>query len=304
MANQQIQRARIFSMMTQSRFLHIEDALTPIEEGKPGKVRFFIGAYQKGSGQPATTAHHFLDDDEARVVFTDMSWGKQLDIKDYKGTVNGEGAQSRVLKIKGPTDKGKYWLQVSMGPGEIIGQGAVKPKGKPEVEVSIPLTIWQARKLALAVLEYMSAWRVATFFGTTAGRDRQTAGTQSRHVDPGTGEITGDVAAFEAPGCNSRRSEPVNKASSSQDAEDLFGPEPAPRGPDPESKRAEKPPPAPVIASEAKQSPPAEDKPTSFYKLAPVAITDHGLLDLVQELVRGPLAWHEKTQRLQAAMAA
>jgi hypothetical protein len=264
----QIERARIFSMMTQSRFLHLEDSLTPIEEGKPGKVRFFIGAYQKGSGQPATTAHHFLDDADARVVFADMSWGKQLDIKDYKGTVNGSEPQSRVLTIKGPKD-GKYWVQVSMGPGEVIGQGAVKPAGKPEVEVSIALTTWQARQLALACIEYMSAYRVAALIETGHPPAGDVARSQTpRHVDTQTGEIR----------------------SAAEDAEDLFGPEPHAAPPDPEPERSQK-------------AAPAEDKPTSFYELAPKAITEHGLLDLVQELVRGPLPWAEKTQRLQAAMA-
>lgn len=276
MTNQIPDRARIFSHMTRTRFLHIEDALQPAEEGKPGKIRFFIGAYTAGSGTPATTAHHFLDDDEARVIMTDLSWGKPVDITDYKGTVGNGGPQSRVLKIKGPTDKGKYWLQVSMGPGEVIGQGAVKPAGKPEVEVSIPLTTWEARKLALAVIEYMTAYRVTQLLVVNFGRaDEMLSRPQARRVDTETGEI------------NPLADEIVRVMTTpAQDCEDLFG----------EDREL-----ADFIGDEVGPEPPADDTPATFYQVAPAAI-QAGLLDLVNQLVQGPGSWSQKAQRLQAAM--
>jgi hypothetical protein len=260
MANERPDRTRIFSHITRTRFLHLEDSL------EIGKIRFFVGEYQRGQGSQAT-AFHFLDADDARPLCADLSWAKPADFADFKGTANGgDQPQSRVLKIRGPKD-GKYWLEIANGPGQIIGEGAVKPAGDPDASISIALSLWEARAMALAVIEYMTAWRVAALIGTTPGQDLQDPRSQSRHVDTRTGEIRSAAA----------------------DAEDLFGPEPGAAPPDPEPKRAEK---------------PAEDKPTSFYALAPRAITDHGLLDLVQELVRGPLSWREKTQRLQAAMAA
>jgi len=271
-------RTRIFSHITRTRFLHLEDSLDI------GKIRFFIGQYKRrdrgGDGAEAV-AFHFLDLDDARPLMADLSWNKATDFVDFKGTANGGQPQSRVLKVRGPKD-GKYWLEIANGPGQIIGEGAVKPAGDPDASISIALSIWEARALALACIEYMSAWRVAAMIGTGSRTAGGEAGTQRPEplMYPGAARL------------------------SAADAEDLFGPEPARAGPDPEPKRAEKPAPAPVIASEAKQSPPAEDKPAIFYELAPVAIQEHGLLDLVQELVRAPLSWAEKTQRLQAAMAA
>lgn len=250
-------RTRIFSHITRSRWLHLEDSLSI------GKIRFFVGEYKKGQGARAT-AYHFLDADDARPLFADLSWSKPTDFVDFKGTANGDVPASRVLKVKGPKD-GKYWLEIQNGPGQIIGEGAVKPAGEPEASISIALSIWEARKMALAVIEYMQAYRAALLSVAILATGKPQVPT--RHVDQETGEIS--------------------------DAEALFGTEPAPSsGSRSKPKRTQK------------EKPPAEDKPTTFYALAPEAVTKHGLLDLVQELVKAPGSWSQKAARLQAAMAA
>ena len=188
MNQQQQERPRIYTIITKTRFLHVEDSL------EIGKLRLFIGAYQRGSGAQST-AHHFLDLDDARVLVQDLGWARTVDFADYKGTANG-GQQpvSRVLKLKGPKD-GKYWLEVQNGPGQVIGQGAVKPAGEPEASVSIALETWEARKLALAVTEYLAAYRVAAMLGDSSGQ-------------PGSR------------GCHHSAPTPADPA---QDLEDLFG---------------------------------------------------------------------------------
>lgn len=143
-------RKRLHSHVTRSRFLHLEDALDI------GKVRLFAGEYKRGQGSNATV-HHFLDLADARVLLADLSWGKKVEFTDYKGS-GGDDPQSRVLKIK--TNGDKVWFEIQNGPGQIIGQGAVKPAGKPDAAVSIPLTVWEARKLAHAALAYIRAWEI------------------------------------------------------------------------------------------------------------------------------------------------
>src|SRR5687768_9538478 len=97
-------RPRIFSHLTRTRFFHIEDALAR------GKFRFFIGAFEKGRGANST-AYAFLDIDDARVIFSDMSWGKPVDFKDYKGGRDGNGLLiSRLLHIK--TKEDKVWIEL------------------------------------------------------------------------------------------------------------------------------------------------------------------------------------------------
>jgi hypothetical protein len=128
---QSIERNRIYSHLTRSRFLHVEDALAI------GKLRLFVGEYKRGQGA-SSTAFHFLDVDDARVLLSDLAWSKAVDFADYKGTPtlsggNGEGPQSRVLKIKAGGDK--VWLEVQNGPGEVVGEGAIKPAGKPDAAV-------------------------------------------------------------------------------------------------------------------------------------------------------------------------
>jgi len=141
-------RRRIYSFLTRSRFLHLEDALSI------GKVRLFVGEYRRGEGASAT-AYHYVDVDDARVVFHDLAAGRPVNFTDYKGTP-GDEPQSRVLKIK--ANSGKVWIEVANGPGQVIGEGAVKPAGKPDVAVSVPLTTWEARRLGHAALAYIRAW--------------------------------------------------------------------------------------------------------------------------------------------------
>ncbi len=162
-------RPRIFSHLTRTRFLHIEDALSN------GKLRFFIGSFERGKGASAT-AYGFMDVDDARVILNDLSWGKAVDFCDYKGGKDSSGAViSRVLKIKTKEDastalddrslrSARVWIDLQNGMGEEIGGGAVKPLGQPFTEISIPLTIFEGRKLALATLAYLHAWDVARVF--------------------------------------------------------------------------------------------------------------------------------------------
>jgi len=60
---------------------------------------------------------------------SDLAWGKDVDYVEYKGT-GGDWPTSRVLKVK--RNSGKVWFCLESGPGEVIGEGAVKPTGQPE----------------------------------------------------------------------------------------------------------------------------------------------------------------------------
>lgn len=157
--SEQIERFRIHAYLTRTKWLHIEDALDI------GKLRLFAGDYQKGKGAKAV-AIHYLDVADTRVLLNDLAWGKAVDFCEFKGTANGGEPISRVLKVR--TNGDKVWFRLENGPGEVIGQGAVKPKGKPESVVNVPLSVWEARKLAMAVLAHLDAWEVITFRQRTA----------------------------------------------------------------------------------------------------------------------------------------
>jgi len=142
--------------------LHIEDALERDLPSK-SKLRFFIGSFERGQGSSGV-AYAFLDVDDARVLFSDMAWGKPVEFNDFKGGKDGAGAVvSRRLKIQ--TRENQVWIQVANGPGQADVNGAVKPLGKPTVEISIPLTIFEGRKLAFACLGYVQAWEICKVSG-------------------------------------------------------------------------------------------------------------------------------------------
>ncbi len=168
---------RIYSQMTQSAFLHVEDALAI------GKLRLFAGRYEKGKGASAT-AHHYLDLDDARLLFTDLAAGKvpitdekEQAYVEYKGS--GEGIPvSRILKVQARPER--VFFELSYGPGEYsgegLGEGAVRPaRGAQRQSVTVALSWLEARKMALAVLAHLTAWEVATFPARIATRLAQQA---------------------------------------------------------------------------------------------------------------------------------
>jgi hypothetical protein len=153
-------RKRICSHITTSKWLHVADAL------EIGKLRLFAGTYTRGAGAQVMTVHH-MDLDDARVVFQDMSWGRDPEWKEFKGTPLGEGAESRVLEVRKDSKEEKIWVVVKKGPGVLTANGAVQPAGDPEIVLNIPFTIHEARKMGTKVLSYMRAWEVENLLAVT-----------------------------------------------------------------------------------------------------------------------------------------
>ena len=155
------QRYRIYSQITRSAILHLEDALDI------GKVRLFLLSYRRGQGAK-TTVDHYLDLADARVLAADLAQGRLSErFLDYKGSPEGREGKplSRVLKLddRGEGNRAPIVLQISHGPGQMVGEGAIKPAGKADAEIAILLTRWQARRLGHALLAHLQAWEVVTF---------------------------------------------------------------------------------------------------------------------------------------------
>ncbi|MCC6606232.1 MAG: hypothetical protein IT327_23700 [Anaerolineae bacterium] len=164
-------RVRIHSHVTQSRFLHVEDALTI------GKLRLFAGSYRKGQGMDAHGfSQHFIDLADARVIFWALLRGEQgFSHKEYKGTPSptrperrpevagrrngsGNGAVSRVLSIAVKGDN--VFIELKTGPGKLTPTGAITPNGPAQVEVNVTFKLHEARCMAASVLAYLQAWDV------------------------------------------------------------------------------------------------------------------------------------------------
>ncbi len=149
-------RVRIYSHITQSRFLHIEDSLSLGQ----GKLRLFGGTYRKNEGMGAYS-NAFVDIADARVIFGALARGEQnFRHKEYKGTPpqNGNKAVSRVLSI---AVKGEnVYIELKTGPGKLTNTGAITPNGKATVEVNVSFKLYEARRMAAEVLAYIHAWDV------------------------------------------------------------------------------------------------------------------------------------------------
>jgi hypothetical protein len=230
-------RVRIHSHVTQSRFLHIEDALGI------GKIRLFAGMYRRGEGLQQH-AHHFVDIADARIVFGALARAEpDFDYREYKGTPTDSGAVSRVLSlhVKGEN----VYVELKSGPGKLTPTGAVTPAGKANVEVNVGFKLYEARRMAAAVLAYLRAWDVmqmleyrdaigqpgpylivpATSDGSENGHGAPAGVSQSAVAPPeptvpvesnGDGHSTGRASAAEQADVEAR---------ARQTAEDLFGPD-------------------------------------------------------------------------------
>ena len=158
-AQSALQRVRIHSHVTQSRFLHVEDALGI------SKIRLFAGNYRRGQGMDSH-AYHFIDLADARVIFAALARGEPgFSYREYKGTPpqNGQAlspgsAVSRVLSVAVKGDN--VYVELKSGPGKLTPTGAITPNGKTQVEVNVGFKQYEAQRLAATVLAYIHAWDI------------------------------------------------------------------------------------------------------------------------------------------------
>lgn len=147
-----LMRVRIHSLVTSSRFLHVEDSLAI------GKVRLFAGSYRRGEGLDQHTAH-YLSLPDARVVFGALARGEpSFSYREQKGKITDGGALSRGLTIEVKGER--VIIELKSGPGEPTPTGAVTPAGPATVAVSVGFKQYEARRLGAAVLAYLRAWDV------------------------------------------------------------------------------------------------------------------------------------------------
>lgn len=181
----------VHKVITRSAILHVEDAL------EIGKLRLRLYRYRRGEGAQAT-AFHYLDVDDARVLFFDLGRGRlEEPFVDYKGSPTARDGKplSRVLKVEDTGDKTRNPIvfEARNGPGELIGQGAVKPAGDPDSQVAVLISRAEARKMAFAVLEYLQAYAVARQL------QRLWAPQEPEEPSPGADAEMGEPAAGLAP---------------------------------------------------------------------------------------------------------
>ena len=151
---QQTTRVRIYSHVTQSKFLHVEDSLAI------GKLRLFAGTYRRGHGMD-DHAQHYIDLPDARVILLALAHVEPaLRYREYKGTPprDGQPAVSRSLSVAVKADD--VYIELKQGAGKLTATGAITPAGQPTVSINVAFKLHAARRLAATVGAYVQAWDV------------------------------------------------------------------------------------------------------------------------------------------------
>lgn len=175
-------QTRIVERTTQSTFFNIEDAL------EIGKLRIYAGLYR--NGQVTARAQHYFDLATALVLLNDLSWGKSVELVDYKGIVKAGVATSRAIRVNCKDDK--VYFKLKVGPGQVVGKGAVKPDptAKPDdfVVVNIGIDKEEARKIAYRVLLYIQGWQAKQMLWQMFASQMQTK--SAPYVHPQSDKVT------------------------------------------------------------------------------------------------------------------
>jgi len=181
---------RIVRHVTAKRILTVEDNL------EMGKIKVGLVDYHRGHGITAQVTH-WLDVDKARLLFHDLvdnavAFKNMWDgWTDYKGSAVEGDLESRIFTVQIVEAKNPVKITASKGPGEKVGQGAVKPvKGTDRTEVAVLLSWQDARAIALAVDSHLQAWAAATYYKRLAEATWQPEdGRRTAQVDLDTGEV-------------------------------------------------------------------------------------------------------------------
>lgn len=190
----EVSRVQIFKQVAKDRLLDIGDMLSL----DPRRHKIAVSLVEFDADYRAVSkVRHYVDVADAKLVCHDILTGVFTEWADYKGTPargGGDGAdaglQARVLTIRrDPKYRQPYVIKVDNGVGEQLPGGAVKMAQTTE-SLTILLSDWDARKMALAVLDYIRDWETINF------RKRQEAQTHLVTLPgaDGTGDGEGAVA--------------------------------------------------------------------------------------------------------------
>ena len=97
-----------------------------------------------------------LAKDKKGAIYQDLTGTPAEKLKEYGRERKDGKAESRKFSIA-PSSKG-FFITGESGPGEKTDTGLIKPAGKSEVRVSIPIDAEQAKALVLSTLAAMNAY--------------------------------------------------------------------------------------------------------------------------------------------------
>ena len=167
-AGREVTKIQIFRFVAKDKILDITDLLA--FDPKRSKVAFTLVEFDEHN-KATQRVRHYVDADDMKLVCHDLLAGTFTSFEDQKGSAHDDYTEARVLSFKKEAKyRQPYVLRVDNGQGEVYGQGQVKMI-KATDTLTIQMPEFEARKLALTVLDYVRQWEMIHF------RKRQDART-------------------------------------------------------------------------------------------------------------------------------
>lgn len=164
----EVSKIQIFRFVAKDKILDITDLLA--FDPKRSKLAFTLVEFDDNH-KATQRVKHYVDADDFKLVCHDLLAGTFTAFEDQKGSAHDDYTEARVLSLKKETKyRQPFVLRIDNGQGEVYGQGQVKMV-KATDSLTIQMPEFEARKMALVVLDYLHQWEMIHF------RKRQEART-------------------------------------------------------------------------------------------------------------------------------
>ena len=164
----EVTKIQIYRLVAKDKLLDITDLLA--FDPKRSKIAFTLVELDENN-KAASRVRHYVDADDMKLVCADLLAGTFTSFEDQKGSAHDDYTEARVLSFKKEAKyRQPFVLRIDNGQGEVYGQGQVKMV-KATDSLTLQLPEWEARKMALIVLDYIHQWEMIHF------RKRQDART-------------------------------------------------------------------------------------------------------------------------------
>ena len=164
----EVTKIQIFRFVAKDKIVDLTDLLS--FDPKRSKIAFTLVEFDD-TNKATQRVRHYVDADDMKLVCHDLLAGTFTAFEDQKGSVHDDYTEARVLSFKKETKyRQPYVLRIDNGQGEVYGQGQVKMV-KATDSLTLQMPEFEARKMALVVLDYIHQWETIHF------RKRQEART-------------------------------------------------------------------------------------------------------------------------------
>ena len=156
-AGREVTKIQIFRLVAKDKLLDITDLLA--FDPKRSKIAFTLVELDE-SNKAVQRVRHYVDADDMKLVCTDLLAGSFTSFEDQKGSAHDDYTEARVLSFKKEAKyRQPYVLRIDNGQGEVYGQGQIKMV-KATDSLTLQMPEFEARKMALVVLDYIHQWEM------------------------------------------------------------------------------------------------------------------------------------------------